>query len=142
MHPEGTVPRAEAGVTPLAVVPGTLECQRTQRGGEGLGAAPGQACLATALAGQARSLLVAPLGIELPGNGTPHELQRYPSRFGLKRLEVGEATDTDQGLDLGREFLRERRFKPPFFSGVAGLFASRCASHKRVLTSTNSRVRR
>ena len=126
----------------VAVIPGALEGERTERGGEGLGPAPGEACLTAARAGQVRTLFIAVVAIELPGDGLAHELQRHPPGFGLQRLEVVEPTRANQVRDLGRALLRERRLEPPFFSGVAGLFASRCTSHKRVLTSTNSRVRR
>ena len=73
LHPERAVARAEARVALLAVIPGALEGERTQRGGEGLGPAPGEAGLTAALAGQVRSLLVGPLGIELPGDGLAHD---------------------------------------------------------------------
>ena len=85
------------------------------------------------------ALLVAVVGVELARDGLPHELQRHPPGFGLERLEVVKSALADQALGFGADLRGERRFKPPFFSGAP---ASNCASHKRVLTSTNSRVRR
>ena len=66
----------------------------------------------------------------------------HPPRFGLDRLEVVKSALADQALGFGADLRGERCFKPPFFSGTADPPASNCASHKRVLTSTNSRVRR
>ena len=66
----------------------------------------------------------------------------HPPRFGLDRLEVVKSALADQALGFGADLRGERRFKPPFFSGAPDPPASNCASHKRVLTSTNSRVRR
>ena len=142
LHAESAITRSEAVVTPLAVVPGALQSQRAQRGGEGLGPAPGQARLGAALAGQMGALLVAVVGVERARDGLAHELQRHPPGFGLERLEVVKSALADQALGLGADLRGERRFKPPFFSGAPDLFASNRASHKRVLTSTNSRVRR
>ena len=98
--------------------------------------------LGAALAGQMGSVVVAMVGVELARDGLPHELQRHPPRFGLDRLEVVNSALADQALGFGAELRGERRFKPPFFSGAPDPPASNCASHKRVLTSTNSRVRR
>ena len=142
LHAESAITRSEAVVAPLAVIPGTLQSQRAQRGGEGLGPAPGQARLGTALAGQMGALLVAVVGVEPAGDGLAHELQRHPPGFGLDRLEVLNSAVADQALGFGADLRGERRFKPPFFSGAAGPPASNRTSHKRVLTSTNSRVRR
>ena len=74
LHAERAVARAEASVTTLAVIPGTLQRQRAESGGEGLGPAPGEACVGAAGAGQARSLLVAMVSIELLGHGLAHDL--------------------------------------------------------------------
>ena len=142
LHAQRTVARAEAVVTTLAVIPGTLQRQGAQRGREGLGPAPGQARLGAALAGQMGALLVAVVGVELARDGLPHELQRHAPGFGLERLEVVKSAPADQALGFGADLRGERRFKPPFFSGAPGPPASNCASHKRVLTSTSSRVRR
>ena len=86
-------------------------------------------------------MLVVVVGVEYAGEGLAHELQCHPSGFGLDGLEVVEGTDPYQVLDLGLDLLRERRVKPPLFSGAAGLFASSRASHIRSLTSTNSRTK-
>ena len=115
LHPERPVAGAEASVAPLAVIPGALERQRAQRGGEGLGPAPGEACLGAARAGQMRSLLVAVVGVEPSGERLPHELQRHPTGFGLDRLEVIHDALADQPLDLGLDLLRDRRVQTPFF---------------------------
>ena len=127
-------------VTTLAVIPDTLQSHRAQRGSEGLGPAPGQARLSTALAGQMGALLVAVVGIEPARDGLAHELQRHPPRFGLERLEVVESALADQPLDLGLDLLRDRPVETPFFTGVAGLSTSSRASHIRPLTSTSSRT--
>ena len=142
LHAQRTVTRAEPVVTALAVIPGTLQRQGAESGGEGLGTAPGEARLGAALAGQMGAPLVAVVGVELARDGLPHELQRHPPRFGLDRLEVVNSALADQALGFGADLRGERRFKPPFFSGAPDPPASNCASHKRVLTSTNSRVRR
>ena len=62
-HAERTVAWAEAVVTAVAVIPSTLQRERAQRGGEGLGPAPGETRLVAALAGQVCSLLVGPVGV-------------------------------------------------------------------------------
>ena len=109
-------------VTPLAVIPGPLKRQRPQHSGEGLGAAPGEACLGTALAGQVRPLLVGmvELCIELAGDGLPHDLQCHPSGFGLDRLEVVEHASADQGRGFASGLAADIGLKPAkrsFFLG-------------------------
>ena len=82
------------------------------------------------------------VGFKLPGDGLPHDLQRHPPGFNLDRREVDliEHTIADQPLNLGLDFLRDRRVESPLFAGAAGLFASSCASHIRPLTSISSRT--
>ena len=108
-----TVTRAEPVVTALAVIPGTLQRQGAESGGEGLGTAPGQARLGAALAGQMGSVVVAMVGVELARDGLPHHLQRHPLGFGLDRLEVVEYAIADQargfGDDLPVDFRLDRR---------------------------------
>ena len=139
-HAERAVARAEAIVTTLAVIPGALQRQGAESRGEDLGPAPGEACLAAAPARQARSPVVAMVGIEPVGDGLPHDLQCHPPGFGLDRLEVIDDTLADQPLDLGLNLLRDRRAETPLFPGVARLSASSLASHSRPLTSTRSRT--
>jgi len=122
------------------VIPGAFQRERTQRGDEGLGPAPGEACLGAARAGQVRALLVAMVGVESLGDDLAHELQCHPSGFGLDGLEVVECAGADQPFDLGLDLLRNRRVQTPLFPGVAGRSASSFASHIRALTSTNSRT--
>ena len=80
------------------------------------------------------------VGIEPVGNALPHDLQRHPSRFELDGLEVVEDACADQARGFGVDFFRDRRVKAPLFAGVPGLFASSCASHILLLTSTSSRT--
>ena len=142
LHAQRAIARAEAVVTMIAVVPGALQRQGAQRGGEGLVPAPGEARLAAALAGQVGSPLVRAVGVEPPSDGLPHDLQRHTSGFNLNHLEVDviERTIADQPLDLGLDLLRDRRVETPLFSAAAGLFASSRASQIRPLTSTSSRT--
>ena len=85
---ERAVARAEAVVATVAMIPGTLQRQWAESGGEGLGPASREAGLAAARAGQVRSPGVGMVGIEPVGDGLPHDLQRDPPRLGLDRLEV------------------------------------------------------
>ena len=86
--------------------------------------------------------MVAVIGIERPGDGQTHDLQRHTPCFGLEGLEVLETTNADQALDLGGRFAADvRRDRRDDFFFLASLIVSRCTSHNRVLTSIRSRVR-
>ena len=124
----------------VAVIPGALQRQGAESGGEGLGPTAGEARLAAARAGQVRSLVVGVVGIEPVGDSLPHDLQRNPPRFGFDRLEVIDDPLADQPLDLGLDLLPDRRGETPLFAGMAGGFASSCTSQIRPLTSTSSRT--
>ena len=110
LHAEGAAARTEAVVASVAVIPGALQRQGAESGGEGLGPTAGEARLAAARAGQVRSLVV---GIEPVGDSLPHDLQRYPPRFGLNRLEVVEGALADQPLDLPQSTGYVRRSVSP-----------------------------
>jgi len=60
------------------------------------------------------------VGVELVGDGLPHDLQRHPPRFGLERLEVVEHAIADQARGFGGDLaadLRLERCGEIFFFG-------------------------
>ena len=95
----------------FAVILGAL--QRIESGGEGLGPAAGETCLATAVTEQPRSPVVGMVGVQPVGDGLSHDLQRHPPCFGLDRLEVIDYTLADPPLDLGLDLLCKRRIETP-----------------------------
>ena len=116
----------------IAVVPGALQRQGAEGGGEGLVPAPGEARLAAALAGQVGSPLVGSVGVEPPSDGaaTPQDLNHW------KSMSLSAA---DQPRPRSRS--PAQRVETPLFSAAVGLFASSRASQIRPLTSTSSRTR-
>ena len=131
LHAQRAIARAEAVVTMIAVVPGALQPQGAEGGGEGLVPAPGEARLAAALAGQVGSPLVGPVGVEPPSDGLPHDLQRHTSGFNLNHLEVDviERTSPISRSTSVSISCAIAEWRPPFFPLRSA--CSRPAAHRR-----------
>ena len=137
------VPRTEARVAALAVIPGALQFHLAQGGGEGLGSSAGVTGHPAAVAGLLGTLLVGTVGVEAPGEHLAHDPQRQPLGGSLHRLEVQprKAVRTHQPFDLGLGLRCERRPERRFFSGAESLSWTSRVSHNRSLTSISSRHR-
>ena len=144
LQPERAVARTEAPAAVRAVIPGALQNDRAERGDEGLAPATGVAGLRPARAGSPRTLLVGAVGVQVRGDGPPHDLERQPPRRRLDRLEVDAVRRpcADQPLDLGADLRRDGFREAPFFAAsAASRPVARRAWHNASLTSINSRVR-
>ncbi len=115
LHAWRTVARAEAMAAMLAVMPGALQRQGAESGGEGPGPTAGEARLAAAVAGQAGFPAVGMVGVEPAGDGPPHDPQGHAPGFGLDRLEVVDDARTDQPLGFGGGRRRDLGFERPLF---------------------------
>ena len=127
VHAQCPVARREALVAALAVIPGALQFELAERGGEGLPAAPSIAGGRATGAGQVGTPLVRTVGVETPAERSAHDAEGQPPGCGLDGLEVDpvERTRADQPLDLGRRLRRDRGLDRPLFAGSAGCLASR-----------------
>lgn len=129
------------------VVVGARQTKRAQRRREALFPALDVAHKLSASARQRRARVVGRVGVEALLDGARGDLQRAPPRRDLDGLEVDavDATRPDQRLDFGDDLRVEAFFEPPFLAApveVASGPAVNCASHKRSLVSTNSRLQR
>lgn len=103
---EGLVVRGEAAAATVAVIPGPLETERSEQGGEGLLPAPGMARLLPARARKTGALVVRMVGVEAPGQRPPHSQQRELPGRGLDDLEVEtvERSGADHAVEFGCDF--------------------------------------
>ena len=110
-RPSASSRREEAAAAGPAVVVGSLQSQRSERGLERLRVAPRVAHQPPPGAGRGRAHVIGAVGVEVPPDSADCQLQSLAAQVALEGLEVkpvggpGGYEPGDLGFDRGREFL-------------------------------------